>query len=270
MKTACPKCQANDKTKEENIGQKTKCWRCGEWYTIAEGEGTLLSQQKQKDRGQTTVIRGRVQMSIGIVVGILLLFSSVGGEILSVYTEYTITHNQELLISLGHDPANFQQSPFYWIGRLTFHTFGLVAILVYVISVALKRLKVVKVGFLLCLIYFMTQAYGNITNLSQEEQVRGLTFGAWVAITILWLPRYAVELGLLIQGWLGVRKRMSNSGHWFLRSQGRKYAGEVKGDKCKICDKKISESEKAYIEDGELLCTECERKTAKSQDNQKQ
>jgi hypothetical protein len=41
---------------------------------------------------------------------------------------------------------------------------------------------------------------------------------------------------------------------------GSKHVSEVKGDKCRICDKKIAESEKAYIEDGELLCIECEQK----------
>lgn len=41
---------------------------------------------------------------------------------------------------------------------------------------------------------------------------------------------------------------------------GSKHVSEVKGDKCRICDKKIAESERAYIEDGELLCIECEQK----------
>ena len=40
----------------------------------------------------------------------------------------------------------------------------------------------------------------------------------------------------------------------------RKYVGEVKVDKCRICDKKIDKSEMAYVVDGEFLCIECERK----------
>lgn len=45
----------------------------------------------------------------------------------------------------------------------------------------------------------------------------------------------------------------------------RKYVGEVKGNRCRICDKKIDESEMAYVVDGELLCVECERKLSESE-----
>ena len=60
--------------------------------------------------------------------------------------------------------------------------------------------------------------------------------------------------------WKLKRKRVSNTSYGFLRSLGSKHVSEVKGDKCRICDKKIAESERAYIEDGELLCIECEQK----------
>jgi len=50
MKTQCPNCDASDKAPTESSSQKTKCWRCGEWYTIAEGKGILLPQQELTDR----------------------------------------------------------------------------------------------------------------------------------------------------------------------------------------------------------------------------
>jgi hypothetical protein len=214
--------------------------------------------------------KGGTQIVIGIIAGILLIFVTCGGELLKLRLDYKLSHNEALLTELGYEPTDFQKSPNYWIGRLTFHIFGIVAILVYITSVGFVKIKSAKVCFILCLIYFLAHAYGNITNLSPEAQVRGVTLGYWVAKTILWFPKYAVELGLLIQGLIGVRKRISNGGHGFLRSLVGKTVIQVKGGKCRICGKKIGESEMAYVEDGELLCTDCERKTAKSQNDQKQ
>ena len=169
--------------------------------------------------------KGDTQIVIGIIASILLFFITVRGELLKLHLDYQISHDvalltdEALLTALGYKPPIvFQKSPTYWIGRLTFHIFGIVAILVYMTSVGSVRIKSAKVSFILCLIYFLTQAYGNITNLSYEEQVRGFTFGGWVANTIVWIPKYAIELGLLVQGLLGVRKRISNGGHGFLRS----------------------------------------------------
>jgi hypothetical protein len=51
----------------------------------------------------------------------------------------------------------------------------------------------------------------------------------------------------------------------YKENRGRKHVGEVKVDKCRICDKKIDESEMAYVVDGELLCIECERKISESE-----
>jgi hypothetical protein len=50
-------------------------------------------------------------------------------------------------------------------------------------------------------------------------------------------------------------------------NSGIKYVGEIKGDRCRICDRKITESEKAYVVDGELLCVECEGKLPESEGN---
>lgn len=48
-------------------------------------------------------------------------------------------------------------------------------------------------------------------------------------------------------------------------NSGRKCVGEVNGDKCRICNKRIDESEMAYVVDGGLLCTECEQKLSESE-----
>ena len=50
MKTQCPNCTASDKVTTENNGQKIKCWRSGEWYTIAEGKGIFPSHQEQTNQ----------------------------------------------------------------------------------------------------------------------------------------------------------------------------------------------------------------------------
>jgi len=55
-------------------------------------------------------------------------------------------------------------------------------------------------------VYFLICAISNITDLSPEEKARGFTIGGWIALIISWTPKYAIELGLLIQGLLGVRK----------------------------------------------------------------
>jgi formylmethanofuran dehydrogenase subunit E len=35
---------------------------------------------------------------------------------------------------------------------------------------------------------------------------------------------------------------------------------EVAGDKCRSCGRKIAESERAIVVDGELVCSQCEEK----------
>lgn len=50
-------------------------------------------------------------------------------------------------------------------------------------------------------------------------------------------------------------------------NSGIKLVGEIKGDRCRICDKKIDESERAYVLDGEFLCVECEGKLPESEGN---
>lgn len=205
MKTVCPRCQASDKTKKENIGQKTKCWRCGEWYTISEGKGILLPQQEQTDKEQKTAIKGRLQIGIGVLACILLLFS-VGAEIFSVYTEYSITNNRELLIELGYNPDLFTRATSYWVTRYSFHFYGLTSLLLYLIFTQAKKLKAATVVFILCFVYFLICAIISITDLTQEQKMRGYTIGGWIAKIIVRLPKYTIELGLLVQGLLGVRK----------------------------------------------------------------
>ena len=91
MKTKCPKCEASDKVPNESSGKKMQCWRCGEWYVIAEGVGTLLQQKEQKD----TVPSGHTDVStapkgiggwlvipaIGLVLGpikvVIMLFQGI-------------------------------------------------------------------------------------------------------------------------------------------------------------------------------------------------
>jgi len=150
--------------------------------------------------------RGKTQISIGIIVGILLLVGT-GTKLLSVYTEYNVMQNENLLIELGYDPADFQYSPAYWIERFAFHAFGLAVILLYVIFVASKKLRGAQIGFLLCLLYFLVVTYSNITSLSEEQQMRGYTVAGWIGRIVSWLLPLAIWLGLLIQGLLGLHRQ---------------------------------------------------------------
>ena len=80
--------------------------------------------------------------------------------------------------------------------------------------------------------------------------------------------RFAIEEGSRLKGTfthniVGKQKTPCPIGD--KENSGRKHVGEVEGDKCRICDKKINESEMAYVVDGELLCVECERKLSESE-----
>lgn len=169
--------------------------------------GDTKQGEQDKEQGAPEPKQGGVQIAIGIIAGILILFNP-GTGLMKLHADYSITQNQTLLIELGYDPTDFQYNPSYWIGRVAFHVFGFAAILLYVISVATKKLPAATVTLLLCLAYLLAHAYGNITSLSYEEQVRGLTAGGWAGKIVSWLPKYAIELALLVQGLLGVRKRV--------------------------------------------------------------
>jgi len=93
------------------------------------------------------------------------------------------------------------------LGGGAFHVFGYAAILLYVIFVLSKKLRGAQIAFLLCLFYFLVVLYSNITSLSEEERIRGVTTGWWVAQIVIHLPAPTVELGLLVQGLLGLRKQ---------------------------------------------------------------
>ncbi len=165
----------------------------------------MLPQKKQTDNEQKTPIKGRAQIGIGIIICILLLFSP-GAKILSTYTEYSITNNRELLIELGYNPDSFIRSTSYWVTRYSFHIFGLTSLLLYLIFTLAKKLKAAIVVFTLCFVYFLICVIISITDLTPEQKMRGYTLGGWIAKIILWLPKYTIELGLLVQGLLGVRK----------------------------------------------------------------
>jgi len=171
-----------------------------------------IDQSKQDPQHSSTPpATGGVQIAIGILVGILLLLLGPAVALWGVHTHYSITQNETFLIELGYDPADFQYSLGYWIERAGFHLFGFAAILLYIIFVASKKLSGSKVAFLLCLVYFLALAYSNITGLSEAERIRGYTLGGWIGRTLSWIPKYVVELGLLVQGLLGVRKQVRGS-----------------------------------------------------------
>lgn len=149
--------------------------------------------------------KGRIQIGIGIIACILLLIA-VGMEIFSVYTEYSITNNRELLIELGYNPDSFTRTTSYWVTQYSFHFYGFISLLLYLIFTQAKKLKAATVVFTLCLVYFLICAIISITDLTPEQKMRGYTIGGWIGRIILWLPKYIIELGLLVQGLLGVRK----------------------------------------------------------------
>ena len=119
--------------------------------------------------------KGRTQISIGIIAGVLLLFSrSIG--------------------LLNGD-------------RVAFNIFGYAAILMYVIFVLSKKLRGAQISFLLCLFYFLLVLYSNITSLYEEWRIGGITTGLCIAQILIDLPAPTIELGLLVQGLLGLRKQ---------------------------------------------------------------
>lgn len=150
-------------------------------------------------------VRGKIQIAVGIIVCGLLLFS-VACQMYSVYAEHKITSDRDLLLQLGYSPEAFHRHPAYWVARYGFHAFGAISLLLYLVFVSLKKLKTATLMFGICTVYFVSMAVMNITGLTYEEQVRGLTAGAWIAKIISWLPKYLIELGLLVQGVLGVKK----------------------------------------------------------------
>jgi hypothetical protein len=171
-------------------------------------ENIVQNDVSQKDSLPSKSNRkGGLQIAIGVSVGTLLILGPVVA-LWRVHTEYSITQNETLLIELGYNPAEFQYSSGYWIERIGFHVFGFAAIVLYIVFVASKRLSGSKVTFILCLVYFVMLAYSDITGLSEEQRIRGFTLGGWIGWTLSWLPKYVVELGLLVQGLLGVRKRI--------------------------------------------------------------
>lgn len=149
--------------------------------------------------------KGEIQIGIGLVVGVLLLMA-IGAEIFSVYTEYSILNNRELLIEMGYNPDSFSRPTTYWVSQYSFHLFGLISLLLYLVFVAVRKSKISAILFVLCLAYFLICAIINIADLTPEQEMRGYTMGGWIARVIVWLPRYIIELGLLVQGLLGVRK----------------------------------------------------------------
>ena len=156
--------------------------------------------------------KGKIQIGIGIITCILLLMTTVGAEIFSVYTEYSVTSNRELLIKLGHNPDLFIRTTSYWVTRYSFHFYGLISLLLYFVFVLGKKFKVATLSFTLCLVYFLSCAIINITDMTPEQKMRGYTIGGWIAKVVVWLPKYTIELGLLAQGILGVRKYETTKG----------------------------------------------------------
>jgi len=167
--------------------------------------------------------KGRVQIGIGIVAGILLLqypcIAFLHLRVQDMLTDYEPGDFQHLeriapgaSQRLEHTLADFdrydsQRSAHYWLGQVLFHSFGVAAILFYVTSVGLKRLTPAKAAFLLCVIYRLLLAYDAITCLSPEARAE-YTAGGLAGRAIGYLPGCVIDLGLLLQGLLGVRKRI--------------------------------------------------------------
>ena len=74
------------------------------------------------------------------------------------------------------------------------------------INVLLFGICIYPASFILFITCFSICVIISITNLTPEQKMRGFTLGGWIAKIIVWLPKYAIELGLLVQGLLGVRK----------------------------------------------------------------
>jgi hypothetical protein len=117
----------------------------------------------------------------------------------------------------------------------------------------------------------------SAVNISAEEIAGLLHVKGNISITAVFpellehgnaKKRFAIEKGSRPNGIFtnsGVSKQKTPCPTGDKENSGRKYVGEVKGNKCRICDKMIDESEMAYIVNGELLCVECERKLSESE-----
>lgn len=170
--------------------------------------------------------KGKIQIAIGIVTCILLLLT-ICSSFWELYLNFYIINNEELLKQIGYSPQDFDVNFFLGI-KLVFLTYGFVSLLLYLTFICLKKQKLSKILFLFFLLYSVIDAYLNITNLSQEERIRGLTIGAWILQIVVWLPKYSCELGLLIQGYLGISKWNKNKQHIKKNYEGDKEADTTK------------------------------------------
>jgi len=145
-----------------------------------------------------------LQRVIGIVSGILLIVSYAGAGILGVIVFYQLAHDPDLLRELGYEPSQISYNGFYEGVKFSFHIVGLLAIVVYLISIFLKKPKATLASFCICGFYAMTITIFNITNISPEARARGYTVAGWIGHILPWFIKYIIEMSLLIQGYFGL------------------------------------------------------------------
>lgn len=151
--------------------------------------------------------KGTIQITLGFIGGILFLLSPVSG-LLGVYTHYKIGTDEALLTKLGIDASNYDYSVGYWVGRSVWHCVGLYALAAFLFALGMKKLQSALLAFAAFAIYSLGGTVFHVASGSWQEQGLVYTAGAWLAEAISWIPKHLVELGLLVQGPLGLRKRL--------------------------------------------------------------
>ena len=114
MKTRCPNCKSSDKIKEEDIGHKRKCWCCGEWYTVAEGEGALLPQENSPETDMSEIIIEKIEPKkiykrVAIISAILVLI------FLGVRHLHNLHYREDSQLWIGFCRHNFHQLAGYLV-----------------------------------------------------------------------------------------------------------------------------------------------------------
>lgn len=151
-----------------------------------------------------TKTKANLQRIIGVISGVLLIVSYAGEGIFGVIVFYQLAHDPDLLHKFGYEPNQISYNGFYEGVKFSFHVFGLLAIVVYLVFIFLKKSKATLASFCICAFYALTITIFNITNLSPEARARGYTIGGWIGHILPWLIKYIIEMALLIQGYFGL------------------------------------------------------------------
>jgi len=209
MIVKCPHCGETNAYTDEKRGKEVLCKGCQKAFFVSyEGVAAKnkesLNEKAEKKAKKTN--RANVQRFIGVLSGAGIIWSYVWAGFLGISVYYQITHSPELLRELGYELHQLSYDAFGEGGKFIFHLVGLIATLVYIFSILIKKVRCAFISLCICVIYCLVLNIGDIANLSPEERRRGLTAGLWAFKIGIHGLKYALEMLLLIQGYFGLLK----------------------------------------------------------------